>query len=1410
MGEAKAFPWTRRVVALDRPASLDRDGWPTAQGSVKAGRSLSELRGLPVLVLRSEWGSGKSYAFWAESAALGSRVQLLNLGEGETDATRAERKLASAFRVPEGEGEWYVLLDGLDEGADDLPGLPQLIVEQIDALQTADRDRLRLRISCRTARWPMEFEDNLRARWPVGGLETVTLVPLSREDVVVAARQAGVAEADAFVDLIQLRGLVSLATNPMTLLELLENRKNGGALPETAGEAYQQACRRLCTETRRPRTPAQRSFQAAPERLLAASRRVAAAMQFGAYLVLSNPGNYEHDRVGEGLELASLEGDEPGHLGLPLPCTVAELRQLTESSLLAPVGGDYRWQFAHSSYREYLTAQFLRVHNVPTQVLRELLWVGDGPDRHIIAAHQEVAAWLSDTEPAVFEDLLAGDPVVALLSRDLPARSPSDRERLAAVLLDLLAHDDTAQPDRAALHRLDHPGLAKQLRPCLEQGADASWLVYWAATIARSCPNPVLNPALLCVAENKGFDQEVRVAALRAVTTPDGDAVARLEELARDVSAEVVAATLPHLRGGRLPLADLLSLVRDPAPNYVGTAWALHRTLPEQLTNDEIGEAAVWACQALTPAGTGSKTLALSVLVRALLLADQDEERDDLLPPVADALLEATFDPDLLDSNELKERLDALGQTLKHAERVRRLVILHLLTCGTTRQVRTLLAALPHGALLSQQDQVYWMEHWELLSLADPEISQRLVFFRAPADPDSLRRCQAARAAQHTLRDATRFWDTPTEESPPERQGRDLKVQQPEDTYSERELKAALDAVMDAHGNETRTRWINVVDHLLRTADGRHQPSGPLLTAAAESPSRPQAGSALAALLERAAHQVLREAPPVTANDFTPDGRLDFRQAPELTAMPLVDTLTATSDDHARWAGWAIALASNPTYQPDDAVALQQRLLVQCDHNAAQALEPLLTGVLAVAHPQTIRQIAHAYAPLTDQHTQGRDTLLRWATQPERTPQQWHQALSELTAAGDQNALNAIAAALQTPPDTTATPHSTERKRWLLAVETLTQSTQLPQFWPDIRPALQDPDNLDAFLEQTAQMNFMGRWPSPVAQLPEKDLADLYRLMIQRIGQHTAAHQAPLTQAATRGGDQKREMLQSLPRILATIATPAAAHELRALADAYPQVPELRRQARLTGRAAAAKAAVPLNPRQLMELATHSRLRLVRDARQLLDVVIEALKEMQQELGGYNGTVVNLWNRDKDRFQADTKCWPAWEDDLSDAIAAFLRREIGGNRAVVNGKVVVSRETEIRRPGLPGQRTDIQLDVPPSADGTRSNLRVVIECKGCWSDELGTALETQLSSYLTEPRTAGLLLVGYFDCTRWNHRKRRGTHPMRHTHTFDQVKAGQADAAGRARAGLTVSSFVLNCALPGVESDWRKVSQTEA
>ena len=55
------------------------------------------------------------------------------------------------------------------------------------------------------------------------------------------------------------------------------------------------------------------------------------------------------------------------------------------------------------------------------------------------------------------------------------------------------------------------------------------------------------------------------------------------------------------------------------------------------------------------------------------------------------------------------------------------------------------------------------------------------------------------------------------------------------------------------------------------------------------------------------------------------------------------------------------------------------------------------------------------------------------------------------------------------------------------------------------------------------------------------------------------------------------------------------------------------------------------------------------------------------------------------------------------------------------------------------------------------SITVIIEVKGCWHDEINSAMETQLvGRYLLDNACQyGLYLVGWFNCNQWNNQDTR-------------------------------------------------------
>ncbi len=152
--------------------------------------------------------------------------------------------------------------------------------------------------------------------------------------------------------------------------------------------------------------------------------------------------------------------------------------------------------------------------------------------------------------------------------------------------------------------------------------------------------------------------------------------------------------------------------------------------------------------------------------------------------------------------------------------------------------------------------------------------------------------------------------------------------------------------------------------------------------------------------------------------------------------------------------------------------------------------------------------------------------------------------------------------------------------------------------------------------------------------------------------------------------------------------------------------------------------------------------------------------------------------------------WPMWEEDFSDLVMGLLKIDLGGRCIILN------REVQVDRPGAGGSRTDIHIQAADQSQDAEP-FTVVIESKGCWNRELSTALSDQLvARYVRRPRTAGIYLVGFFDCDQWRspQRPRCSPHHTRHQIEREQEQqAAQHNAAVRAR--------ILDCRPPGAQTD---------
>ncbi|MEV8547264.1 hypothetical protein [Streptomyces sp. NPDC051572] len=1412
------YPWVRRVHEYGAPLQVDRFGWLAEMPWARAGASMADRRDDRVLVVVGERGCGKSDLLVQETAALqaqGHTAFLVNLAErGRFFDTNTAGQDLDAVLEQACQGEaGFVLLDSLDEGLDRLAVLDEVLVVCLRRLGTQERARLRLRIACRSGRLPRGLEDDLRSLWAPGAVSVVGVTPLGRSDVETAAVCEGI-DPQMAVRRLHEKGTVALAWSPITLIPLLRAERDGQSLPSTVADAYRIACRQLCSHGHRDGNPL------SPEHLMALACRVAAVLEFGQYTAVHDTASRAEAAPAD-VALNMLEGGgERGGDGTPYHCGMRELLALVDSGLMTAVG-PRRWAFAHDSYQQYLAAQFLTRHGLRGASQRQLLWIGDGTARHIVKRHREVAAWQVVDDHELFDEVLRDDPEVLLLADLMPLRDDR-REALVDRLLTLAGDDDTVRLDRWQLHRLRHERLADHLRPYLSPLAPRAVLAA-ALSIARACQPPGLNDQLLTIAETHTVDADLRrravqalhedlragqVARLRALaehndTTLDDrqeqqltpEQQAWIRSLAWQGDADLAAAALERLWPQHLRLPEFLDLIPPSGnPAAVRAAWLLIERTPSLLRHQDIDEAVTWASRVLSAghprAGltdAGQTQLAVNlpvrVLARVIVLLDQEDTegtRTYYLDQIADALLSLAGREDFDDRYQPAR---AVGEVLAQRPVLCREVGCRVLERGDEHQVTRLLFG-PNSPVLSTAEPVYWALQWPALSPQARRHAAWLVSVRPdPADPD-LPEARVLRERYPDLKAATSQWDTPADDDAEQQHVRE--EEHFHGTFSEARLHHLLTLLTGAEGRVDHL-WQEITSELYRTTDGSEAPQDRWLDAVPAAPSLPPEDSELHHLLVNAAITVVRRSTTLAdavAGPATTDWN---RTATTLTALAVLDSphlAQALGQDPRRAAAAVVALAVQEVHHPAD-IARKHQLITRCTHLATTDLPGFLSQALDGCTEPELTSLTDALAGPTAPETA--DLLRTWACAPTRTDAQSATVLATLARAGDRPSENILSAAIS---DLNLQHDAGQRdSRWARATAALMESARLPEAWPAIKAILTAPGALAALLDRIIAMDPHGSWPAGTSQLAEADLAGLY----EHVTDHITVSR--LTDNSFDGGfttDPLSTLHAGLLALLVSKRTPDAVREVTRLAGRYPQLTDLRWHAKDLPREVAELQVRPLTPEQLRRLAADSTLRTVTDARHLQDIVLASLDRIQAIIQGPNYPVIVLWNRDDPRLN-QAKCWPCWEDDFSDFITALLRQDIGGHRVVIN------REVEIARPRLPGRRTDIQVQAtaPPSEHGD-GPLTVVIECKGCWNRDLPTALADQLvRDYLRTPRTAGIYLIGYFDCPRWDEDDRRRRH--RAVHTIEALQQEQ-DARAQEQCdqhGAVVTASILDCRLPG-------------
>jgi hypothetical protein len=1325
-----------------------------------APASLAALQRWRSLALLGEPGIGKSTALKEEAdrvAALPADANLasiyVDLRAFSSDSLLCGQLFESEkfLAWKDGGSHLFLHLDSLDEALLRIDSIANLLASELPGLPT---ERLSIRIACRTAVWPANtLGVALNSIWgeASGAFE---LAPLCRRDVFTALEARGIGTEDFMRALVAARA-EPFAIKPLTLNMLLTIYQQRGNLPNSNIDLYKQACLALCDESNKSRRDSgRRGNLNGGQRMRLAGRIAAATILGNQFAVWMGP---EVDCPRDDIPVSALAGSrEEGDFAV-FSASDDNVREVLDTGLFSS-RGEQRMGWAHQGYGEFLAALYLFERGVPTGTLLKAL---RHPTGGLIPQLSGVAAWAASLSGGLRAALTSDEPV-ALLKGDLSSWSADDRKALVKSLLDAVENKrvtDSPYSNAQAYAKLNHPGLAADLRPFITDGQQGVVTRRLALLIAEKCKLAELQPELLRVALDATDHPQLRAGAVSALKDC-GDAGVRdlIRPLAvgqggpdpqDDIKGNALDLLWPH----HITAAELFALLTPTADTYFGSYALFQMALPNTLKTGDLPAALEWATQFIAQSGPmgdfRAKTLADAIMFKVWEAFENPELTQPFLNHIAVRL---RHHGDLCRGSGHDAQKDFLSAIRNDTVR-RRKFLLALCTNSLDRieayayrrvglllesDLKWLLSIAPGGpaspADLNAETLCNLIEcafvvgddaHFEALYAAAerwPELRARYASWFDGVRLDSPAAAQA-RAQQEQLRALE------SDRPPPIAPDPGAQV---------------LARLAESEGGRWQAWW-QLTYYLMLTPESRgfRDDLDYFITA---MPGWGKADESLRSRIVTGAERYLAEAETSIdawlGREPMPLWRNDIAGLRAFILLKQVSPEGYARIADATWRKWAPVI-----------VGLPRRTVISKSPEIAEILTDALNRAPAefVAAVRTIIRLERermrksgAAAPvglpffiLTDLDGCWRSDLLRDAISdelrnPDNTAAEYAAFLDALLEAGVESAMDHALARL-TEPST--------RARRLAIAEILLRRASV-RSWPALWTAMVAHDDFarEVLLHVASHFSFDKPFYSG---LSERDVAALYALMARLFPRNDAAER---TTGFVGTWDSIGYLRDGIPRYLAGLGTDVAVATLSDLIAGHPEFSHLTYDLALAERAMRIATWSPLSPKEVLALADKPNLKLVTSPADLCEVLAETLEKYGAALHGAQTPVRDLWDRQKgkDIFR------PIDENALSDVITRFLRTELGGAGIFANREVEVSRV-----PGAPiGQRTDILVNaVRRRPDGQLFDpIAAVIETKGCWNTELFMALEEQLFRNYMIPLHAqtGIYLVGWFDTEKWD------------------------------------------------------------
>jgi predicted NACHT family NTPase len=1372
----------------------------------------------PCLVLLGEPGMGKSFAIKQASEQLEKKgkanlyreLKGSNLCDYIFGSQEFQKWLGGSYQLD-------LFLDSLDEGllsdrnfSDDL----------IRKLSNSPCERLRLRITCRTADWRNTLENELKQLWGEDKIAVYELAPLRQIDVKKAAEINNLDSA-VFLSEIQDKDAAPLAIQPITLKFLLGIYLEDGQFPSTKKELYEKGILKLCDENNRRRRESNHKGKLDTDERMMIAARIAAVTVFSSPVAVYNGSGNTPKKAIAISDLCGTETIEEYEFRVT-ESNVDEVLAIT--GLFSSYGDGYNcFTFAHQTYAEFLAAWYLANHQMTLAQRMSLLQHPNDPDKKLVPQLHEVAAWLASFDSDVFLEIIATDPDVMLHSDVAIA----DRENCAALvenLLNLYNQGKLLYENRSwSYQRLNPTDLADKLKPYIKDINKSIDARYVAIDIARACQIKLLQDDLVTIALDSSQPHLVRVNAAHAVSDiGDPEIKAKLKPLAlgnagADPDNELKGYGLHAVySSSHISTTEIFDILTKPTGNFFGGTYQdfVARELTKHLKPDDLPVALKWLESQDSRHNLRYPFDNLSDAI--MLLAWEYLESPHILELFAKVVFKWRRYQEIIDEqNEPSFRDILLNNDIK-----RRLLLEKLVCMIAISEGKALYLLLGDRTQIILQKDFFWMIGQVQSSRSEniQKVWAQLIkiIFRSPeSSPEKANTILSQ--TNKILCEEFKLWlgeiaiDSPEAENLRTAYLEEIQWSK-QDKY---ELKPSvtdrinsclaeielgnLIAWLTLNWQMTLMPYSKHYDAITRKLDLTSlnawqtiDESTRLRIIEASKQfivkwQRESKGLSDLYDIDVAAYKALRlllsQDPnfilnlstetwkmwtPVIINIYSlsSDSRyvqphldltkLAFEKAPDEFITALIDRIDEENKEH----GHIFIIDSIRTFW-DKRIEIALLDKLEDVSLKAESLRDLLEALLS-HKVLAAKKFAESLITLPP------------------------------PSSGEQRA-RAIAAS-------SALIRYVEDAGWSVVWEAIQQE---PEFGKEVI------ESISYFARDTGSLEW---------RLQERQILDLYMWLAKYYPPTEKTNPTKDKTVNSWLQDRTTSPEEGVVKWQSTIlqhlkerGTLEAFNVLQQIANHSPEMPENLKRNLLEAQLKIRRSTwMPPTPQEVLQVTRDENIRLVNSGEQLLDVIVESLDRLNQEFKGETPSAFFLWNEDvfslesnkkeqsgQKNTQVKTVFRPKDEQALSDYVKLHLVKDLKQRAIIANREVEISRRHGDKK-ATSGKRVDILVNAfvrQPNRE-IYDPIKVIIEVKGGWNESLNNAMKTQLvDAYLENVTQYGVYLIGWFNCEQWDRKDYRyKKHPKRLD--IDKAKKKFAlQAADLSKQGLKIKAVVLDTSL---------------